>query len=195
MLVFSGTFSYEIANNQKLTLQDILKKIVVEDNEDGIITNQVTIEYDYYSHAPTRVGTFKIGLIVKDKRMNTARKEITVVVTDKTSPIFMIDTQIINIDISNNNMEISDFVSFLEKTQTIRENLSYSVIEDEYSENKNTPGTYKVVLDVEGEELELQVNVFEELDQELARVELMDLIINFFVNLWSKIRAFFKRIF
>ena len=44
--------------------------------------------------------------------MNTARKEITVVVTDKTSPIFMIDTQIINIDISNNNMEISDFVSF-----------------------------------------------------------------------------------
>ena len=193
--VFSGTFSYEIANNQKLTLQDILKKIVVEDNEDGIITNQVTIEYDYYSHAPTRVGTFKIGLIVKDKRMNTARKEITVVVTDKTSPIFMIDTQIINIDISNNNMEISDFVSFLEKTQTIRENLSYSVIEDEYSENKNTPGTYKVVLDVEGEELELQVNVFEELDQELAKVELMDLIINFFVNLWSKIRAFFKRIF
>ena len=83
----------------------------------------------------------------------------------------------------------------MEKTQTIRENLSYSVIEDEYSENKNTPGTYKVVLDVEGEELELQVNVFEELDQELAKVELMDLIINFFVNLWSKIRAFFKRIF
>lgn len=193
--VFTGTFSYEIANNQKLTLQDILKNIVVEDNDDGIITSQVTIEYDYYSHAPTRVGTFKIGLIVNDNRMNTARKEITVVVTDETSPIFMIDMQIINIDISDNNMEISDFVSFLERTQTVKQNLSYSVIEDEYSENKNTPGTYKVVLDVEGEELELQVNVFEELDQELAKIDLIDLIVNFFVDLWSKITAFFKRIF
>ena len=193
--VFNGTFNYEIANNQKLTLQDILANIVVEDNDDGIITNRVTVEYDYYSHAPTRVGTFKIGLIVNDNRMNTAKKEITIVVKDKTSPIFMIDTQIINIDISNNNMEISDFVEFLERTQTVKQNLSYSVIEDEYSENKNTPGTYKVVLDVEGEELELQVNVFENLDQELVETSFFDLAIDFFINLWSKVTSFFKRIF
>lgn len=193
--VFSGTFRYEIANNQRLTLQDILENIVVEDNDDGIITSRVTVEYDYYSHAPTRVGTFKIGLIVSDNRMNTARKEIIVVVMDETSPIFMIDTQIINIDISNNNMEISDFVQFLERTQTIKQNLNYSVIEDEYSENKNTPGTYKVLLDVEGEELELQVNVFENLVQESVEVDFIDLVVNFFITLWGKIAAFFKRIF
>ncbi|HKM29129.1 MAG TPA: hypothetical protein VJZ51_00015 [Bacilli bacterium] len=193
--VFTGTFNYAIANNQSLTLQDILAGIVVEDNVDGIITNKVVVEYDYYSHAPSRVGTYKIGLMVKDKMNNVAKKEIMIVVSDKTSPVFMIATQIINIDISNNNMEISDFIEFLAKTETIKQNLNYSIIEDEYSDNKNTPGTYKVLLDVEGEELELKVNVIDNLDQRIEEVDLLDLIINFFTRLWQNIVRFFKRIF
>ena len=52
-----------------------------------------------------------------------------------------------------------------------------------------------MLLDVEGEELELQVNVFENLVQESVEVDFIDLVVNFFITLWGKIAAFFKRIF
>ncbi|MDD3170957.1 MAG: hypothetical protein PHO86_01420 [Bacilli bacterium] len=192
---FSGTFTYEIANNQKLTIQDIINNIVVTDNIDGIITNRVTVAYDYYTYSTTRIGTWKVGLLVKDNNNNQKAQEITITVTDKTSPIFLIDTQVINIDLSNNTMEISDFVDFLERTQTIKEGISYEIITDEYSENKKTPGTYKIVLDVEGEELELQINIIENLDEDVEEEGLLQKIAWFFIDLWQDVVSFFKRIF
>lgn len=190
----TGTFTYRIANNQRLNLQQILGNLSAEDNVDGNITSKIEIDYDYYSYSTNRVGTFSVGVKVADATNNVTRKEITIVVEDKTSPIFLIDTEIININIVDKSMMINDFVDMLEKTDSIRKNVSYNVLVDEYTENKNTPGTYKVVLDVEGEDLKLMINVVEELESNF-KPTFLQRIIWFFSDLWSTITSFFKKIF
>lgn len=190
----TGTFTYRIANNQRLNLQQILGNLSAEDNVDGNITSKIEIDYDYYSYSTNRVGTFSVGVKVADATNNVTRKEITIIVEDKTSPIFLIDTEIININIVDKSMMINDFVDMLEKTDSIRKNVSYNVLVDEYTENKNTPGTYKVVLDVEGEDLKLMINVVEELESNF-KPTFLQRIIWFFSDLWSTITSFFKKIF
>lgn len=190
----TGTFTYRIANNQRLSLQEILGNLSAEDNVDGNLTSKIEIDYDYYSYSTNRVGTFSVGVKVADNTNNVTRKEITIVVEDKTSPIFLIDTQVININIVDKSMMINDFVDMLEKTDSIRKNVSYNVLLDEYTENKNTPGTYKVVLDVEGEDLELMINVVEELESNI-KPTFLQRIIWFFSDLWGAITSFFKKLF
>mgnify|MGYP003289505710 CR=1 FL=1 len=156
---FTGKFSYTTDVNTTITISKIISNISVSDDSDGDLTNMVEVIEDYYSYAPGRVGTFEILLQVKDSSGNKANQVVIINVLDKVAPVFYLNTQVINIDLTNKTYEISDFIEMLERTRAVKKDCNYSVTYDEYSENKNKEGTYQVVLDVDGEMVSLVVEV------------------------------------
>ena len=83
-------------------------------------------------------------------------------------------------------------VGFLYDTDAIKKDVSYQVVYDEYSENKNKVGEYRVVLEVEGKPLTLSVNVMEKKEQKKTFIKK---VLDFFINIFQRISSFFKRIF
>lgn len=190
--VFSGKFTYEINKTDVLSTSTILANVSATDDLDGDVTKNITIKSDYYSNAPSRVGTWKIVLTVKDKAGNVATQEITITVKDNIPPVFYVDTKVINIDLKDNTLTVNDLVETLVKAEALKENVNYYVTYDNYTENKNTPGEYQVVLEVEGKPLSLSVNVLEHKDEKKTFIEKVS---DFFINIFNSIRSFFKRIF
>lgn len=191
---FDGKTSYTVNKNEVVTIEEILAGLRVTDNYDGDVKNNVEVVTDYYSHAPNRVGEWKIVLSVKDKAGNEATQEITITVKDNNGPTFYIDKQVINIDLRNNNLEVSDLVDILGRINGNFEEISYSVVYDEYTDNKDKAGEYKVLLEIEGEPFELNVNVIEKMYTEENKT-LIKKVLAFFTNTWNKIKNLFKRIF
>lgn len=190
--VFSGKFTYEVNKTDVLNTSTILANVSATDDLDGDVTKNITIKNDYYSIAPSRVGTFKIILSVTDKAGNEATQEITITVKDNIPPVFYVDTKVITIDLKDNTLTVNDLVDTLIKTESLKENVSYYVTYDNYTENKNTPGEYKVVLEIEGKPVALSVNVLEHKEEKKTFFEKVS---DFFVKIFSIIKSFFKRIF
>lgn len=190
--VFSGKFTYEVNKTDVLSISTILANVTATDDLDGDVTKKITIKNDYYSKAPSRVGTFKIILSVTDNAGNEALQEITITVKDNIPPVFYVDTKVITIDLKDNTLTVNDLVDTLIKTESLKENVSYYVTYDNYTENKNIPGEYKVVLEVEGMPVALSVNVLEHKEEKKTFFEKVS---DFFVKIFSIIKSFFKRIF
>lgn len=191
--VFTGTFSYSTDKNNPITLATILSRIAVNDDYDGEITNRVRVVEDFYSHAPNRIGSFRVVLGVSDSSGNYAQQKILITVSDSVSPSFYLNTQVINIDLSNSSLEVADFVDILERSRTIVTDCSYKVTYDEYSENKDKPGEYQIVFDVNGEPLALTVNVIEGLEQK--SVTFFNKVASFVVTVFSRVKTFFTKLF
>jgi len=109
----------------------------------------------------------------------------------------MINQQVITIELSDNHLGVQDFIKVLVKTKAISEEAVVSVIADEYSDNKNTPGTYKIILGVGDDQMDLEVNVIEGLYEQLqdANPNLWQRIINWFSHIWQVIKGFFINLF
>lgn len=191
---FDGKVNYVVNKNEVVTIEEIMSGLKVTDNYDGDVKNKVVVVSDYYSHAPNRVGEWKILLSVSDKAGNETTQEITITVKDNNGPAFFIDKQVINIDLKNNNLEVSDLVNMLSRINGNFEEINYNIVYDEYTDNKDKAGEYKVVLDIEGEPLELKVNVIEKMYKE-EKQPLIKKVLAFFTNTWLKIKSLFKRIF
>jgi len=187
------------ANNEELSLQTILTEFTASDDFDGDITNLITVDEDNYSSNSNQVGSWTITLSVTDSAGNITTKIITIEVIDKTKPVFLIDKRIITIDLRENQIEVADMIGVLQKTNAINEGSIVKVIVDEYTENKNTPGVYKIVLEAEEEQLELEVRVvegvYEDIQEEetiiLEKLSFFEKIGAFFENVWRSIMSFF----
>ena len=191
--VFSGKFTYDVNKSDVLKVETILKNVTATDNVDGDISKKIKVLKDYYSHAPSRVGTFKIVLSVSDTSGNTATQEIIINVKDNINPKFYIDSKVITIDLKDNKLTVNDLVNFLIKTNGLKEDINYNVTYDDYSENKNKPGEYRIVLEVDNKPFALTVNVLEKREEE--KKTFIKKVLEFFNNLFFRIRGFFKRIF
>ena len=173
---------------------DTLGAFTIVYTYDGDVKDKVVIVSDYYSHAPNRVGEWKILLSVSDKAGNKTTQEVTITVKDNNGPTFFIDKQVINIDLKNNNLEVSDLVDMLSRINGNFEEINYNIVYDEYTDNKDKAGEYKVVLDIKGDPVELKVNVIEKMYKE-EKQPLIKKVLAFFTNTWTKIKSLFKRIF
>ncbi|MDD3107488.1 MAG: hypothetical protein PHP65_06795, partial [Bacilli bacterium] len=195
--VFSGPTSINKGNSASLTLSEILSQITALDAVDGNVTHKIVVESDNYSRNASRVGDWDIELSVQDVLLNTAFFTVTISVSDIVSPIFMINQQVITIELNDNHLGVQDFVKVLVKTQAIKENSEVVVISDNYSENKNTPGTYQVVLGVGEEQMELEINVIEGLYEQLQEDNptVWEKIINWIVKAWELVKQFFVNLF
>lgn len=190
--VFSGKFSYEINKTDILKTSTILTNVQAIDDLDGDISKNITIKYDYYSKAPSRVGTWKIVLTVTDKAGNEATQEISITVKDNISPVFYVDTKVITIDLQNNTMSINDIVDCLIKSNNLKKDINYYITYDEYSDNENTPGDYKVVLEMEGKPIALNISV---LEHKKEKKTFFEKVLDFFISIFNSVGSFFKRIF
>ena len=191
--VFTGTFSYTTDKSNPITLNDILDNISVNDNHDGNIKSSVKVKEDYYTYAPSRSGTFRVILEVEDESHNHTEQTIVITVSDNVAPTFYLNTQVINIDLANNNLNVSDFVEILERSRIVKTNCSYKVTYDEYTDNKDKPGEYQIILDVNGEPLALTINVIEGLNEKKAT--LINRIASLFNNFITTIKGFFTKLF
>ncbi|HBP25471.1 MAG TPA: hypothetical protein DD618_00750, partial [Acholeplasmatales bacterium] len=183
--VFGGPSIINKANNAELTLASVLSQITATDAVDGVVTANIEVVDENYSRNSSRVGSWEINLSCADSMGNTSYFTLTVVVDDQTIPVFMIDQQVITIELVDNNVGVRDLIKVLVKTKAISDAAAVEVISDEYTENKNTPGTYKIVLGVDDQEMELEVRVVEGLYEQLQDAN---------PTFWEKIRAFFGRI-
>lgn len=191
--VFSGKFTYDINKSDVLKIETILSNVKATDDVDGDISKKITVSSDNYSHAPSRVGTWKVVLSVKDTAGNVSTQEILINVKDNIKPIFYIDSKVITIDLKENNVTVNDLVNFLIKTNQFREDVNYTVTYDDYSENKKTPGEYRIVLEIDDSPFALSVNVLNR--EEKEKKTFIKKVLEFVHNLFRKIGVFFKRIF
>lgn len=141
--VFSGPQSINKGNNTTITLASIISQISAFDSVDGNVSSKIVVESDNYSRNSNRVGSWEIELSCQDNLLNTSYYTITVNVTDVVHPLFMINQQVITIELSDNHLGVQDFIKVLVKTKAISEEAVVSVIADEYSDNKNTPELIK----------------------------------------------------
>ncbi|MGD9604881.1 MAG: hypothetical protein AB7V00_01835 [Bacilli bacterium] len=195
--VFSGPQSINKGNDVTLTLASILSQISTLDNVDGNVTANIVVENDTYSRNANRVGSWEIELSCQDTLLNTSFYTIIINVSDAVQPIFMVNQQVITIELSDNHLGVQDFVKVLVKTKAIIDDSEVIIITDEYTENKNTPGTYKIVLGVGEDQMDLEVNVVEGLYEQLQpqKVNLWQKIINWVANSWQIIKNFFSNLF
>ena len=191
--VFTGTFSYTTDKNHPITIAQILSNINVTDSVDGDITSRVQVIEDYYSFAPQRIGSFRVLLRATDLSGNRKEQVVLITVSDAIAPSFYLNTQVINIDLNNNVLNVNDFVEILERSRTVKTNCSYSVTYDEYTENKNKPGEYQVVLNVDGEMVSLTINVIDGLEKKEATF--FNKVASFFTSIIGSIKSFFRKLF
>jgi hypothetical protein len=195
--VFGGPSVINKANNATLSLTSAISQITATDAVEGDVTGNISVVEEYYSRNSSRVGSWEIFLSCADSLGNTSYFTLTVVVDDQTLPVFMIDQQVITIELVDNNVGVRDLIKVLVKTKAISDESAVEVISDEYSENKSTPGTYKIVLGVDDQEMELEVRVVEGLYEQLqeANPTFWEKIGAFFSNIWRSSKNFFISLF
>ncbi len=195
--VFAGPAVINKANNVTLSLAAVISQITATDAVDGDVTLNIAVVEDYYSRNPNQVGNWEIHLSCADSLGNTSYFTLTVVVDDQTIPVFMIDQQVITIELVDNNVGVRDLIKVLVKTKAISEAAAVEVISDEYTENKNTPGTYKIVLGVDDQEMELEIRVVEGLYEQFqdANPTFWEKIAAFFNKIWNSSKNFFIGLF
>lgn len=195
--VISGVGEHTKSNALNVDLSEFINQYTASDETDGDITSKIEIVSDDYTPNQYNAGIWDVVISVKDKAGNKTTKTIKIEVIDKIGPVFYVDRTKIVIDLSINSLNLNNIISTLQASNIIKEDLAIEVLEDNYSENYNKPGNYKVLLGYQNQELELEIEVLEKLPEieEVEEVGFFKAILNFFKNIWKKIISFFKLLF
>lgn len=197
----SGKNSYTTSYKNKLNIEEIKNGLLTIDN----ISTSITIElsFDNYSSNYYIPGNYEIGYIAKDESENTSNVYvITIKVEDSEKPMFFISQKFIGIN-SSSSIPIEKIIETLESDNNIDKTaiLSYEIIEDTYSDNKNIPGEYKVKLYYEFEnecivlEADIVVDDLSENNEEIKEKTPKKSLWSIFKNIILSILNFLKRIF
>ena len=193
--VFSGKFNYEIKNTETLSIDTILSNITVTDNVDGDLKGSVNIIYDDFTMNVGKIGKYTITLEACDTASNKVEQNIIINIVDGTPPIFIFNTKKIYVSIDEKDLNTDTIIHYLVKTNNFNQSDTYEVIEDEYTENKNTLGVYQVVYRTNDTETRVLVNVVEDLYDTDKDQNIFEKIWSFFKNLFIAIAEFFRRLF
>lgn len=142
----NGELSYTTNIKNLLDISTILNQLTVKDNVDTSPT--IEIKEDTYTSNYHKVGLYHISFIAKDKNKNVSSTFIVNIITeDKDKPIFYVSKKFIGVDI-NSQISIDEIIELINETNNIDYQTVSSVIilEDNYSENNKTPGTYSIKL-------------------------------------------------
>lgn len=125
------------------TLSDILDQLTVTDNVDALSTSDLVVTEDTYSGRTTETGTFVVSLQVTDSSGNVATHQVTMTIVDDKAPVIYIDNYLVTVT-TQATFAPADAVRMMVNNQEIAEDdYMIEVIEDEYSGNETTPGTYR----------------------------------------------------
>ncbi len=177
---------------ETLLLSDILGNYSAYDDIDGEVSESLKIILDNYSEKMYKLGSWKLVIEAKDSSGNTETKEVMIEVYDGTGPVFIIEKGLIAIKLSNEEMFLESLILNLQNNNEITNDQVVKIVQDDYSENKKTPGTYLVVLETEEEIFELEIEV--EVEESNSKPSFFERIKSFFKRCWQNIKVFFKNL-
>ena len=169
--------------------EEILAMFNASDETDGNITDKLVIDSFDYQVNYNKIGEYKIYVSVKDRASNETKVLLKVLVKDNTPPTFLINSVYVY-TLVNANSDVNDIISYLKRFKVINGN-NINIIEENYSENKNTPGEYLIKLECDDIETDIILNVSEEQEP----IKKGSWIKRLFNNLYSSIKRFFQRLF
>lgn len=199
----TGDSIYDISYKKLLDLKNISKTLIANDNIDESPTIELYI--DKYSENYFKIGIHTASFIAKDKNGNTSEPYvININVKDLSKPTIYISQRFIGID-GNANIDIKDIIEIIETNNNISDNglLSFNIIKDEYSSNKNKAGEYLIELQYEyenGDNINIKTKIIVEnyTSQNIKEIKntpknnFWSVIKSFLYNLWNFIKYIFS---
>lgn len=160
--IITGKNNFEVNSTGTITPEYIISELNALDNVDTNLT--INLINDTYTINKTIVGTYTMNFIVIDNSENTSDTFIVnITVKDDIPPIFLISKDFFSVDdtITLTHKQILDI---LLATNNIEEShlLEYKIIEDNYTYNSTTEGTYNVKYELKmnnGQIVELHSNI------------------------------------
>ncbi len=143
---FSGNAAFIMAYYDYYTVQQIIDShILAIDDIDGDITDDIVIVSDDYSANQHIVGEYLVVLEVSDAAGNTTSFNLTIIVKDEIKPTI---TGPFNLDINiDENLTIGEIIAAnYTATDGYYGALTVTAKTDNYTVNKDTVGSYSVVL-------------------------------------------------
>jgi len=183
----TGPMVHVKSNKISMDLSEFISQYQAFDETDGDISSNIIVVTDNYTLNQYTKGSWNVVLSVKDSSGNEEVITITIEVIDEVGPVFYIDKTKIILDLNANPLSTYDIIDELKKSKMISEDKVIEIVLDEYSNNQNTPGVYKLVLGVDDERMEIEIEVLDKQKQE----EMISKDLSFF----EKIKMFFKSIY
>lgn len=191
----SGTSEIKTSIKTKVSIEDIKKGLIVNDNYDELSITDLVVESDGYSDNYNQLGNYEVKFSVSDKSNNKSETFIVFVkVVDEDIPYFTVDDFIINVDYyaSLNHEQI---IELLSKTNIIDlsriSNIEKQVVvsKDEYQQT-DKEGNYKMTLKVtydDGEEKTINLSI-----NKIGKVN--DLTLPWYIKTWNYLVNLYKNI-
>jgi len=146
---FSASGGFVQSYVDQTPIQTILENhISVVDEIDGDLSDQIVIESDAYTANSDKVGSYLVTLSATDSSGNKASFDLTIIVKDEVVPIISGPS---SLDLSvDQNQSLEELLSTHYSIYDAYDGpLSYQVISDNYSVNKNKIGDYDVSISTE----------------------------------------------
>jgi len=138
--VVSGQLTYTSNIESPVSLDDIKANLKAVDETDGDV--ELVVVEDNYSSNSTTKGTYTIKFSATDNAGNTASCIVTVIVVDTSAPVISGPTTVTRR--LSSDLTVEEIKGLLEVTDNT-DTLELSVDSDNYTSNKNVPGTYQVI--------------------------------------------------
>lgn len=195
--IIDGPINHIKSNDLYVDLNNFVSEYTAFDETDGDITSKIKVLSDNYSQNQYEVGIWEVILEVEDNNKNKTSLTIYIEVIDKIGPIFFVDTSKIIIDLTNNPLDINNIINQLQSLKVIEDNVVVNIVEDNYSENMDTPGKYNVKLEYNNKLLNLEVEVVDKLVlvDDVEKVPIIKKIAKIFINIWQWLINLFKKLF
>ena len=168
------------------------------DNVDSAPSTEITS--DTYSNNYYKVGIYQITVVAKDKNNNTSIPFVINIVTeDQSEPIFYISQKFIGVNASF-EVPIEELITLVKELNGIETTkiIHTSIVENTYSDNFSTPGTYTLKVKYEyenNEELIVESNIvvsnYVEQNKNTPKKTLWSVIKDFILKIWNYIKQIF----
>lgn len=156
----TGQSSYKTSNKTRIDPLTIINQLVATDNIDESPIIELTS--DSYSDYYYKLGVYQLTYVAKDKNGNTSQPyTINITIEDTTKPVFYISKKFIGVN-AKDEITLDQLIKIIEEENniTLTNLVNNTVIKDEYSENKNIPGTYILELNYEYENENINIETY-----------------------------------
>ncbi|MDZ4197611.1 MAG: hypothetical protein U1C51_10250, partial [Candidatus Izemoplasmatales bacterium] len=164
--VINGATKIVKGKTGSLVLSEITAQLSAVDNVSGVLNVEVVA--DGYTGNGQKIGSYLVRYKATDGAGNIRYHDVRVWVVDNVAPVWIMNDYFINLGI-NQSMSRMELLALLQASGMIPGNLAYTVVfmNDEYTGNEATPGTYSVTMRITFENgsesnLNMQLNVPED---------------------------------
>ncbi len=161
--VIGGMAHMRISYTESLDVDALREELAVSDNHDTLTTDDIFIETNTVDEG--EVGVYEIVFAVKDAALNKATHKVVIEIIDDAPPEFGFSDEIVVT--TGASLSEEDILAHLRnRSGDDFEPVEMKVLEEDYSDNKDTPGDYSYIVELrneagENETRELTIRVSE----------------------------------